>query len=139
MHVHQPGPAAAGWSCRHHTNQHCENRTIVLAGISKCTAPAANWRYKYMGKKVEMSLPGISYGAKASQSDCFAKCGQTAGCRQAVHHNNGHCWPMNTASKEDQDGKGGRNTGFTSVHCNAGTCMIMTIDACVHACILLPS
>ena len=77
-----------------------------------------------------MDLTGVTYGVtQVTLKECFDKCGQAEHCAQAVCYDAGRsvweddspclCFPMNTASYLDQDGIGGSNTGFASIHCKS--------------------
>ena len=94
-----------------------------------CDSFQSGWRYAYRSG-AEMDLDGVVYGQQVTRDRCFDGCGSARACAQAVCYSAGvsvweadtpcFCYPMNTYSTQDSDGKGGSNTGFASIHCNDG-------------------
>lgn len=82
-----------------------------------------------------MDLTGVTYGVtQVTRKECFDACGQAEHCAQAVFYCDDRsadepsewkddsrclCYPMNTASYLDQDGIGGSNFRFASIHCKS--------------------
>jgi hypothetical protein len=81
-----------------------------------------------------MDLTGVTYGQPVTRKKCFDACAQAEHCAQAVCYGDDRsadepsewkdgsrclCYPMNTASYLDQDGIGGSNFRFASIHCKS--------------------
>ena len=75
----------------------------------------------------------VTYGKQVTRKKCFDACAQAEHCAQAVCYDENRpdepsvweensrclCYPMNTASYLDQDGIGGSNFRFASIHCKS--------------------
>lgn len=100
-------------------NSDWESATCQPVAKGKCMV-YDNWRKKHGGPEVEIPLGSNKYGGIVpTWSACLKLCEQTPACKQVVYHKSHKaCYGMNRLMVEDQDNKGGTNTGWISAHCN---------------------